>query len=899
MKNLFTYKNSIASSLKRYSKFLLLAVMFLAFNTQAWAAAPAGLYMKCNTTTDVEDYSSTDYKWENMHKVAAGKWEITVTLENQKNNFFVGTNKTASGLFTKNVSFEAKDNSSCVTTVDKDKDYGGKRRIYIGKDDNASCEVTFIITYISDTQYKLEIVDVNPVVPCEDKEPTVTTGTMTVDAYNFFVVNDNNLIDLGTNCDVAIAYQSKGVEITTNKEGSKDRYTTVTSGATGNTLGVYTITATGVQPQNNTTYWYRAYAINNTSAGIGNDGVGYGEWKSFNLSIPGTPPSIRIGKQPVVSNLTDVAMNFQIADWGCTTVNTIKVYYTRTDIGVDNTTAPTTSSDVWEFTTDININGNDNITIGKLGLPSGNYNIKAVACNASGCGDLSDMASFTIQACEKPAVPKIVNPARNTCQFLIAYCQKEASNNLLVLVNDVEQGTIIPPTDGSEYTGKIAPDGVGVEKIKEDQNETQINITGLDGNTEYTVTCYQYVPATYCYSEPTTYVIEKIAPVVEVEMTDITTKSATANIEVKASAGSANKTLILTLFQGNKQIDRTKNINESIHNNLATYTWTTLGENTTYKLQVEAEDNKGCQTTEVVEFTTGVCYTPEVKTVSGVNATGKVEATITLAASATNCIYQLFIEDTPIDGSAQEGTGSNLQWIVNQAGTYIVKAWFNTEVVEVPNYCFNAPVEMGKYTLDCKQAPTPVISIDKNTICSNDKNGATITVTALDGITYKLYKDGVEQDNAMVNGEFTGIKTAGTYSVVAVGNEAYCNTSSTSQAVTLTVINANASVTITPTTATTTPWVPVAFTVESTNDSPYTLVYKTGDVDVTSKMVITQTDNSYQVKIPRPDGWQKGNASAGSAAYTVEATLQIAGDVNCGSSATLTITLEDTFDNCD
>lgn len=456
MKNLFTYTNSLAGSLKRYSKFLLLAVMFLAFNTQAWAAAPVGLYMKCNTTTDVEDYNSTDFKWVTMNKVVAGKWEITVTLENQKNNFFVGTNKAASGLFTTNVSFEAKDNSSCVTTVDKDKDYGGKRRIYIGKDDNASCEVTFIITYISDTQYKLEIVDVNPVVPCEDKEPTVTTGTMTVDAYNSFVVNDNNLIDLGTNCDVAIAYQSKGVEITTNKEGTKNRYTNVSSGATGGALGSYTITANGVQPQNNTTYYYRAYAINNTSAGIGNVGVGYGEWKSFNLSIPGTTPSIRIGKQPVVINDKDVDLNFQLADWGCTDVTTVKVYYTT------DGSEPTTSSSVEEFK-DLTYNSNTNFTLRWENVPSGNYNIKAVACNSKGCGAMSDMASFVTQ-CDNPDAPTVNKTEATLCQgaeeqFTITNYTSELTYK--VFKNGIETDIVI--TDG-EFT--LLESGEYVVKVK-------------------------------------------------------------------------------------------------------------------------------------------------------------------------------------------------------------------------------------------------------------------------------------------------------------------------------------------------------------------------------------------------------------------------------------------------
>lgn len=896
MKNLFTYKNNIASGLKRYGKFLLLAISLLFVSNTAWAAAPTEMWLRYNIKSDKDSYEHSDMEWAQMEKISDTQWYIELTLNNSDNNFYFGTGNTYAKLISSNINIVVTDKPACVTitqTGDFGASAGNKRKLYLGSSKGANCKIAFTVNYVEgdNNPYQISLIS-----GCDDAVPTVTTGTMTLNANNQPQISGNNLISLGTCSDGH--YDTKGVEITTNKSAQNhDRYTEVTAGNIGETLGEYEITARiGLNP--NTTYYYRAYAINNIV------GVGYGEWKEFNTNAPsGTPPSIRIGKQPVVSNLTDVAMNFQMADWGCTKVTKVWVYYTVTDIKTTNSEAPTTESSYWEFDTEIE--GNINFDLLQSGLPSGNYNIKAVACNSIDCSKLSDMASFTIQGCEKPAVPKINNPVRNSCQFLIAYCQKEASNNLLVLVNDVEQGTITPPTDGSEYTGKIAPDGVGVEKIKENQNETQINITGLDGNTEYTVTCYQYVPATKCYSEPATYVIEKVAPVIDVEMTYITTKSATANIRLTPFTGTAIRLLRVTLSEGGNIIQKPEEIQKTLQDNEANYVINNLNPNTTYTLQIEAESNNGCQTTEVVEFTTGICYVPEVKTVSGVNTVGKVEATITMENSDARCIYQLFIKDTAIDtaidGSAQEGTGSNLQWIVNQAGTYIVKAWFNTEVVKVPNYCFNAPVKMDEYTLACTQTPTPVISISENTICSGGA-GATITVTALDvdDITYKLYKDGVEQDNVIVNGEFTGITAPGTYSVVAVGNaEDYCNTSSTSQAVTLTVIDANASVTISPSTATTNPWVPVAFTVESTNDSPYTLVYKTGDVDVTSQMVVTQTDNSYQLKIPRPENWAKGNASAGKATYTVEATLQIAGDVNCGSSATLTITLEDTFDNCD
>lgn len=905
MKNLFTYKNNIASGLKRYGKFLLLAISLLFLSNTAWAAPTEMWLWYCGHASN--QWNEANLQPVQMQSLGNNRWSFDIDLTVNDYQFFFATSNSKSSILEKD-KLDLKDFSpSCATSSTQIEGYNlqGKNnagRLHVGHS-NGDCQITLVVTYKSDSEYIIQVDS-----PCTETEPQVVTGTTyRAGNNNWLIVEGNKLMELYKD-DKCNRYLTN-VEITIHNKNTKEQLAQYLFDPQDNPWTDYRYNEEKKGPllTINTQYTisedicYRAKAYYD---GLGGH-TAYGDYVCIGSDDPdpsGTPPSIRIGKQPVVSNLTDVAMNFQIADWGCTPVNTIKVYYTRTDIGIPNNTEPTKESpDVWEFTTDIdgniiNINSNTNTTLNQTDLPSGNYNIKAVACNASGCGEvLSDMASFTITACEKPGTLTLHNAHRQDCSSLILYCDgKEVDNKLIIAINKGAESTIVPPTDGADYTPQL-PDGI---TARFDVN--RFIIEGLDGNTEYTVTCYQYVPATNCYSEPATYVIEKVAPVIDVEMTYITTKSATANITIETTAGSEINSLLLTLLKGGKQIDRTNNIKESIHDKQTTYTWRTLEENTTYELEVEAIDNKGCQTTIVEEFTTGICYVPEKRTVSGDNTVGKVEATITMENSDASCIYQLFIGDTAIDGSVQEGTGSNLQWIVNQAGTYIVKAWFNTEVVEVPNYCVNAPVEMGKYTLACTQTPTPVISINQNTICSSDKNGATITVTALDGITYKLYKDGVEQGNEMDNGEFTGIKTAGTYSVVAVGNEAYCNTSSTSQAVTLTVIDASASVTINPTTDTTTPWVPVNFTVTSTAGAPYTLVYKdAAGNDVTNQMVVVKKGNSYSLKIPRPASWKPGNSTnpVATTTYTVEASLE--GQASCGSTSTLTITLNDTFEICE
>lgn len=1004
MKNLFTYKNNIASGLKRYGKFLLLAISLLFVSNTAWAAAPTGdLYIKCNTTNSTDDYADASYYWVTMTKVAGeNKWvSEKITLNNINNNFYIGTSENDNSLFPKSINFTMENFSpTCATNFDAHRDWNNKRKIYLGKAaENAACEVAFVITYVDDNNYIIQLDS-----PCIEADPIVTTGTGTRNGSNQLVISGNILDELykDNNCDRnldRLGVQILGTDKTSDKgyylfsKGNDEPWTdyrgeeyTITypgteevcyrafanyndhygygdikctnetpalsfaligtmNGSTTSTYAagtklteesanVYTATVTLTQANpvlkvidnnNSSNIWARD--TGKTIEAVGTPGDTYAEnatmtkqqtaagatlsatsgetikitftktsetagTLTFTQVEKGTTPSIRIGKQPVVSNLTDVAMNFQIADWGCTTVNTIKVYYTLTDAGIPNNTAPTTSSDYWEITTDIN--GNINTTLNKEDLPSGNYNIKAVACNASGCGDLSDMASFTITACEKPAKPDNYNANRKNCSDLDIAYSITAGNKALITINEGTVTTTVAPQDGQAYTAAVAPDGITIQDVIYEGVSAKTTITGLDGHKQYTVTCYQYVEDTHCYSAPIAYTIEKVAPEIAIEMTEITTKTATATITL---TGTGINVLRVTEYQGETIIAGPFDIQNTINDNVATYSMSTrLQDGTAYKLQVEAGDNKGCSTTEIEEFTTKTCPVLTPQTVTGVNTIGKVQATITMESSQTDAEYQLYIEDTPIDGTLQDGTGSALTWQVNQTGLYYVKGWFK----EAPYYCTNAPTIMDSYELDCVQAATPVISIDKNVICSNEAVGATISVTEVANVTYKLYKDGEEQNNTLTDGKFTGLTAAGNYTVVATENN--CQTTATSQIITLTVIDANASVTINPTTDTTTPWVPVDFTVTSTAGAPYTLVYKdAAGNDVTDQMVVVKKGNSYSLKIPRPAtaGWEPGDSTdpVATTTYTVEASLD--GQASCGSTSTLTITLNDTFEICE
>ena len=213
--------------------------------------------------------------------------------------------------------------------------------------------------------------------------------------------------------------------------------------------------------------------------------------------------------------------------------------------------------------------------------------------------------------------------------------------------------------------------------------------------------------------------------------------------------------------------------------------------------------------------------------------------------------------------------------------------------------------DMASFIIECiDPAPAiPNISINNSAICAG--NNATITVhNVADNVEYELYK--VNGSTELVNiqfvktpdtteGTFSGITAAGNYIVKASNN---CEVETVSSQVTLTVIDAAEGVSIEPTSKTTTPWVPVEFRIINNNKIPYTLTYYDAeDNDVSEDMVVVKNGDNYSLKIPRPEGWLTGNASAGTTTYTVKVTQQ-SGDVTCESNSSLTITLNDTFDNC-
>ena len=670
MKNLFTYKNSIASSLKRYSKFLLLAVMFLAFNTQAWAAAPSKIYIKCNTTTNADDYADGAFYWVELTKVdGQNKWvSPKITLNNNNNTFYLATSQSDNTIFQKGITLGMKDFSpTCATNFDTDKDWGGKAKIYLGKaNENPSCEVAFVITYKSDTEYTIQLDS-----PCIEAEPEVTTGIGTRNASNQLVISNNILNELykDTHCDRKL--DRLGVQMLGTDKTSDKGYYLFVKGASEEWLdyrgAAYTVTYPGTEE-----VCYHAFANYQNH-------YAYGEIKCTTPTPDpsGTTPVIRIGKQPVVINDKDVDLNFQLADWGCTEVTTVKVYYT-TD-GSD----PTTSSYVEAFE-GLAYNSNTNFTLKWENVPSGNYNIKAVACNSKGCGAMSDMASFVTQCdnpaaptlnkteatlCQgaeeqftitnytseltykvfkngietdivitdgeftllesgeyvvkvknncsnyipsetinvvvnsKPAAPTIFNSNRKSCTLQNVSFIIAMGNNVIITMNEGTTTTAPAPVDGNVYEGETV-----LATIANDLALVEDLV--VDPTKDYTVTCYQYNAASLCYSEPVTFYISKnLAIITAVEVSNVTRIS--ADVTVTANSGPVAGTSLAELYlewrvkgSGDAWTGGSPNIVAN-----PVYQITMLTEGTTYEVRAKAKNNSNCDGTgfgysEIVEFTT-------------------------------------------------------------------------------------------------------------------------------------------------------------------------------------------------------------------------------------------------------------------------------------------------------
>lgn len=514
MKNLYSYKNAIASGLKRYSKFLLLAISFLMLGSSAWAAAPAEMYLH-QYAHDDNGFNESNLTPTKMLPLplSEGKWYLELTLTKKNNEYFFGASTIFGNLLTRNQLKLAADFSpACATSATQVEEWGGRGKLYVGHSDGyGECNITLIVTYINDNEYLIQI---DSHCSKEPTAPEVTTGSYYLDNGKL-VVTDNVLNELYKDCSYNRYLTGMGVEIVTSggdvvsqhpftKDNNKEwvdyrgKTFTINTGvtatentcyrayayydngeteykgygdivcvepiddpeeltfalATSNT-GKYAssikltkegdnVYSTTIKLASSTPTYFIVDSEDNiwardnakTIEAVGTAGTAYEESATmtkgqksngaklnatsgktikvtftktsntagsltFTMDETAKTPVIRIGKQPVVNGYS-VDMNFQLADWGCTPVSKIKIYYTT------NGTEPTTSSAVWEYEINPTISSNVNFTRSKAGLDLGEYKIKVSAMNEIGWSDLSDMASFIIECIDpEPAIPNI------------------------------------------------------------------------------------------------------------------------------------------------------------------------------------------------------------------------------------------------------------------------------------------------------------------------------------------------------------------------------------------------------------------------------------------------------------------------------------------------------------
>lgn len=512
MKNLYSYKNAIASGLKRYSKFLLLAISFFMLGSTAWAAAPSTMYLG-HYAHDDNGFTENDLTYTQMNPLSDGKWYLELTLTKKNNEYFFGSSTTFNNLLNQSKLKLAADFSpACATSATQVEEWGGRGKLYVGHSDGyGECDITLIVTYINDNEYLIQI---DSHCSKEPTAPEVTTGNYYLDNGKL-VVTENVLNELYKDCSYNRYLTGMGVEIVTSggdfvseypfeKDNNREwvdyrgKTFTINTGVTatentcyrayayydnGETIYKGTGAIVCVEPIDDPEELTFALATSNTSKyassikltkegdnvystsiklasntptyfvvdskdniwardnaktieAVGTAGTTYEESATmtkgqksngaklnatsgktikvtftkesdsagsltFTMDETAKTPVIRIGKQPVVNGYS-VDMNFQLADWGCTPVSKIKIYYTT------DGTEPTTSSAGWEYEINPTITSNVNFTRSKADLPLGEYKIKVSAMNEIGWSDLSDMASFIIECIDpEPAIPNI------------------------------------------------------------------------------------------------------------------------------------------------------------------------------------------------------------------------------------------------------------------------------------------------------------------------------------------------------------------------------------------------------------------------------------------------------------------------------------------------------------
>ena len=167
---------------------------------------------------------------------------------------------------------------------------------------------------------------------------------------------------------------------------------------------------------------------------------------------------------------------------------------------------------------------------------------------------------------------------------------------------------------------------------------------------------------------------------------------------------------------------------------------------------------------------------------------------IDLSGSQDGVSYQLKKEGDN-EGDPITGDGNAISFTgVTNAGEYTVEA----------SSCSDTLTMTGSVTITTTTTPTPyAISADTTSLCSEQE--ATITVADSEsGVSYQLKKDG-DNEGSPITGDgnaisFTGVTTAGTYTVIASSSNTTCSVAMTGSIVITTAISPTANFTASATT---------------------------------------------------------------------------------------------------